>query len=67
MVRRYAVILNGKIDNICLWDGVTPWTPEAGAQVIEAGDDWGIYGRYENGVYSPAPVEPEPVPEPVEG
>lgn len=65
MIKRYAVILNGKIDNICLWDGVTPWTPEAGAQVIEAGDDWGVGGLYANGVYAQPLAEPDL--KPVEG
>lgn len=56
MQGRYAVIYNGKIDNICLWDGATPWQPEVG-DVVECGEGWAIGGTYENGVYTP----PQPV------
>ena len=36
---RYAVIIDGIIDNVVLWDGETSWTSPAGA-VLESLADW---------------------------
>lgn len=68
MIKRYAIIVNGKVDNVCLWDGVTPWSPaDPNAQVVGAEDHWGIGGSYVDGVYTPPPQpEPEPDPAPIE-
>lgn len=42
---RYAVILNGVVVNIVLWDGVTEWNPGDEYTVIDSetlqiGDPW---------------------------
>lgn len=59
MIKRYAVIKNNKIDNICLWDGVTEWIPAEDASVVEAEDAWKMDGTFIDGVYH------DPVPEPI--
>jgi len=33
MGMKYAIIEAGKVTNITLWDGITPWTPAAGEAV----------------------------------
>jgi hypothetical protein len=58
MIKRYAIIKNNKIQNICLWDGVTLWEPEEGSTVIESSDAWRIDGTFVDGVYH------DPVPQP---
>ena len=30
----YAIVSNGKVDNIVLWDGVTEWQSPNGAMVV---------------------------------
>ena len=43
-MKTYAHIIDGKVVNVSLWDGVTPWTPDE--EIVEipegviAGIDW---------------------------
>lgn len=41
---RYAIVINGIVDNVIEWDGVTPWTPDQGTVVLAdqagPGDLW---------------------------
>lgn len=59
---RYAIIVDGIIANIILWDGNTEnWQPEEGvdAVLIPEDTDARIGGTYADGVFSPPP-NPEP-------
>lgn len=57
---RYAMIRNGIVENISLWDGDTKkWQPPEGFIVIPAPDHVGIGWRYDDGVWS-EPVIEEP-------
>jgi hypothetical protein len=31
---RHAVIIDGIVANVVIWDGSTPWEPPAGAQLV---------------------------------
>lgn len=39
-VRRYALVnrATGYTEDLCLWDGVTPWTPPEGFDVVPEGE-----------------------------
>jgi hypothetical protein len=47
--RNYAVVVGGKVVNVAVWDGQTPWTPDTG-DVVEipadsyAGVGWDYVG-----------------------
>jgi hypothetical protein len=56
---RYAIIEHGKVTNITLWDGVTPWTPAAG-EAVACPENVGIGWTYDGQTWT----APEPVPEP---
>lgn len=34
MAQRYAVIVDGTVTNLILWDGVSIWTPPDGATIV---------------------------------
>jgi hypothetical protein len=38
MVNKYAVVIAGVVDNIVLWDGVTPWAPDKGSTLVLLAD-----------------------------
>lgn len=56
---KYLIVRNGVIENIVLWDGVSEWTPPAGATIEQD-----LYGshigwiRQDDGTFA-APPEPE--------
>lgn len=53
---RYAMIKDGIVQNICLWDGdTTKWTPPEGMIVIPAPDNVGIGWTYDGANWA-APV-----------
>lgn len=52
---RYAIILNGEVVNVALWDGVTDWQPEGELVQLEDGSPVGPGWTYSDGVF----VEPE--------
>ena len=54
---RYAIVEQGKVSNITIWDGVTPWAPSAGEAII-CPDNVAIGWTYDGTNWS----EPEPVP-----
>ena len=60
---QYAVIhtATGAIENIIEWDGVSPWEPPAGCNVV-ASQSYAIGGTLVDGVYTPPP-QPESEPE----
>ena len=45
MIQNYAIIRDGVVVNVCVWDGVTTWQPPQGCIVVpinssRAGIDW---------------------------
>lgn len=40
--KRYAVVRDGAVINIAVWDGVSEWTPPEGDTAIECPDEVGI-------------------------
>ena len=63
---KYAVISNGLVVNIILWDGEAPYTAPEGCQLIALqADEAEVGSTYSNGVFTPPVVqEPEPLPQP---
>jgi hypothetical protein len=56
----YAIIENGIVSNIVVWDGQAPWNPPVGANAVQIPDGAyiGIGSTYANGVFSaPPPAE----------
>ena len=45
----YAIVINGIVDNVAVWDGVTEWRPEGEvvliAEGVAAGIGWGYDGE----------------------
>ena len=60
----YAVVKNGKVENVILWDGVTEFSAP-GAELIEATEDTRIGGTYDGAYHFVEPPAPEPTPEQV--
>jgi len=59
----YAVVVDGQVVNVVLWDGVTAWQPAAGEAVVIPDESGVSIGwSYEDGEFV-APPEPEPVEE----
>jgi len=60
-LKSYAVVVDGKVVNVAVWDGETPWTPEEGEVVeIPVGSFAGIGWDYVNGEFvDNRPVEDE--------
>ena len=56
----YAVVKNGVVENVVLWDGVTPFSVE-GAELIEATPDTRMGGSWDGNVFTF--VEPDPGPD----
>jgi hypothetical protein len=51
---KYAVISSATniVENVIVWDGVTPWTPPAGCYTVAIGDSGaGIGWSYINGAF----------------
>jgi len=44
---RYAMIVDQVVENVCEWDGITPWTPPANTQAVLCPDDVGIGWTYD--------------------
>ena len=60
-VIRYAMIKNGKVENISLWDGdVTKWSPPEDMLVIPAPDHIGVGWLHDGDWHEPIIEEPQP-------
>lgn len=57
MSKTYAVIENGTVVNVVLWDGESEWSPDNGV-AIPAADGVGIGWLYADGEFSAPPVPP---------
>lgn len=63
MVNRWAMIQNGTVINVCLWDGeVTTWQPPAGVEMQLAPDHVAIGWKWDGSNWL-EPLPPEPIPE----
>lgn len=53
----YAIVENGVIANVIVWDGVAPFTPPSGAAVVQIPDGTytGVGATYSNGVFGAPP------------
>ena len=56
----YAVVKDGVVENIIVWDGVTPFEIP-GAELIAATDDTRICGTYDGAFHFVEPPAPEPL------
>jgi len=56
----YAVVKNGVVENIVVWDGQTAFSIE-GSEIVEATDDTRIGGSWDGNVFTF--VEPDPGPD----
>lgn len=54
MVERWAMVLNGIVENICLWDGnATTWQPPEIYTMVVAPDGVGIGWSWDGTNFSP--------------
>lgn len=64
MVSRFAVVRDGQVVNVTMWDGKSDWTPDDGCTVHKLPDDSPVspgWTRSANGRYkAPEQTEPEP-------
>lgn len=56
----YAIVNNGIVENVIVWDGETPYTPPEGSIIVQsdvAGIGWSY--NYETGEFTPpeSPVD----------
>jgi hypothetical protein len=59
---RYAVVKNGVVENMVLWDGVAEFSvPDS--ELIEATEDTRIGGTYDGTFHYVVPTPPEPTAE----
>lgn len=54
---RYAIVENGVVTNVILWDGIAPYSPLSGEVVGPIADDVAIGWTYSNGTFA-APITP---------
>lgn len=57
---RYAMIKDGVVHNVCLWDGdTTKWQPPEDMTVLPAPENIGVGWSYADGQWTePAPTDP---------
>jgi hypothetical protein len=58
---KYAIIENGTVINVTLWDGTTEWSPPESTIAVSCPDEVGPGWTYEDGTFIAPPV-PEPGP-----
>ena len=59
-VIRYAMVKDGVVQNISLWDGdTTKWQPPQDVITIPAPDDIGVGWNYVHGVWTDPKTQPE--------
>lgn len=51
---RWAIVIDGVVDNIVLWDGSSAWSPEKEAQAVQLaeGQECGIGWTYDGTTFS---------------
>ena len=61
----YAVVKDGVVENVVVWDGVTEFAVE-GAEIVAATEDTRMGGNWDGKVFTfVEPTPPEPTPEQV--
>ena len=60
----YAVVKNGVVENIVVWDGQTAFSVE-GSEIVEVTDNTRIGGTYDGTFHYVEPTPPEPTAEQV--
>ena len=62
--KRFAIIDDGVVTNVVLWDETTDWTPPEGTTTVLVPDDSmvGIGWTYTDGIFNAPPIEPVPPP-----
>ena len=58
-MNRYAHIKDGKVINISNWDGVTPYNPGDGVELVLADENARIGGTYDGSFHYVDPPVPE--------
>jgi hypothetical protein len=59
----YAAVLNGKVDNLVVWDGESAWRPAEGVLLVSAPTNVGLGWGYDPDTNSfTAPPAPPPAP-----
>lgn len=56
---KYAVIRDGKVVNVILWDGKTEYDPGEGVELVELPAGAGIGWSYVKGEFAAPPPPPE--------
>ena len=57
-MNKYAIIENGVVTNICLWDGITEWLPPENSSVVQLVDTSVCIGfLYSDGQFTPPPSD----------
>jgi len=64
MTTNYAVVKNGVVENMVVWDGQTNYSVE-GSELVEATSDARIGGTYDGTFHYVEPTPPEPTAEQV--
>jgi len=59
-MNNYAVVVDGIVVNVAVWDGVSAWNPDGDIILVGDGQTAGPGWAYANGQFS-APPEEEPV------
>jgi hypothetical protein len=57
-MNKYAVVVNGVVTNVALWDGQTDWAPDGEVILLADGISAGPKWTYSNGIFT-EPVDPE--------
>ena len=58
-MEKYALIENGTVVNVILWDGVTPWDPPEGQTAVALAETGAWLGwTYDGTNFSPPPQDP---------
>lgn len=59
MSNNYAIVQDGNIIDVVLWDGEAQWTPPEGTDAVPCGNNvCQVGGTYIDNVFSPPAVEP---------
>jgi hypothetical protein len=64
---RYAIILNGVVSNVILWDGIATYVPPGGSTVLKLAEGQAVGPGFSyDGTAFTAPPEPPPAADPAE-